>query len=68
MADNVADMDAKNRRCVGERHPKAKLSNAQVAEILALSWQISSNVLARRYGVSDVVIQSIWHRRHRKKG
>ncbi|HIB1507743.1 TPA: NUMOD4 domain-containing protein [Salmonella enterica subsp. enterica serovar Muenchen] len=45
----------------GERHPNAKLNNGQVDEILS-STSISHRELAKRYGVSQVLISRIIRR------
>jgi hypothetical protein len=58
QADNVADMVTKGRhghgRVVGEEHPRAKLSAAQVAEIrVRHAAGETGRILAREFGVGD---------------
>jgi hypothetical protein len=58
--DNMRDMVAKRRQAHGERHGRAKLSAASVAEIrLALQAGASCAALGARYGVSDTVVGRI---------
>ena len=67
QVENVADMDAKERRGtikgqrVGERHPLAKLTDAQVREIREryLAGGVMQKDLAREYGVVDSAISHI---------
>ena len=65
QADNVADMDEKGRRGTwdhaGEKHPLAKLTDAQVQEIREryLSGGVMQKDLAREYGVVDSAISHI---------
>lgn len=59
-ADNAADKVRKGRQTKGSRNPSAKLTEAQVAEIKAMDWGITSQAaVARRYGVSHVAIWKI---------
>lgn len=64
FADNMADKIAKGRQnpCVGERSGKAKLSNADVAEIrrrLVGCARGTQSALAREYGVNKTTINVI---------
>jgi len=57
-ADNMADMAAKGRNRIGERHPMARLTERQVAEIRARYSHPSSRasnkrLLAAEYGVTE---------------
>lgn len=63
IADNNADMRAKGRdnrtaRVRGEQHGRAKLTDAQVAEVRQLyaAGGVSQRELARRFGVSQAGI------------
>ena len=63
MADNSADMVAKDRHPRGERQPHSKLTEAAVREIRASTETLEA--LAARYGVSfqlisDVRLRKIW--------
>lgn len=59
-AENMADMVRKGRQIAfrGERHPNAKLTEADVRAILAAS-DVSTAVLARHYGVNDGTVGAI---------
>lgn len=59
--DNMADMDAKGRRVstAGESNAKAKLTEADVAEIRRLKGTVSQRLLAQRFGVSKTAIRYI---------
>lgn len=67
QVDNIADMDAKGRRGTikgqraGERHPFAKLTDAQVVEIRQryLVGHVMQKDLAAEYGVVDSAISHI---------
>lgn len=59
---NMDDRNAKRRQAVGSRAGRAKLTEAQVAEIRRLRGVFLNRELAARYGVSDVVISAV-HRR-----
>ena len=54
--DNMADCLSKGRRRIAERHPKARLSPADVLEIRALYHSVGCAELARRFGVSEGAI------------
>lgn len=56
-ADNMADKVKKRRHCFGERAHFAKLTEAQVREIIASDESIPA--LARRYGVTYCPIWAI---------
>jgi hypothetical protein len=55
---NMADAAAKGRR-KGERNARAKLTDAQVAEIYALRGQARQVDIARTYGVSQATVSHI---------
>jgi hypothetical protein len=57
LADNVADMDARGRRSVGEGMPHAKLVQADIIRIRADSRP--HRAIAKDYGVSHCVIGRI---------
>ncbi len=63
--DNVADMDAKGRRgevnMRGERHPQARLTEADVR--LIRSSLEHRSVLARRFGVTGQAITDVRRRK-----
>ncbi len=77
QADNVADMWAKGRGAKGdrsgprrhperlprgERHPSAKLTAAQVAEIRATPMRRGmQRAFARRFGVSEATVSMVVH-------
>lgn len=66
-ADNVADMHAKWRHAHGVRHWKAKLTEADVIQIRALHADgVSQTEIAKQYGVSQVNIGRIVHRKNWK--
>ncbi len=58
-ADNMADREAKGRSPVGEDHPKAKLTNAQVLQIRLIGRAISQVEIGRRFGVSVSLVGHI---------
>jgi hypothetical protein len=71
QADNLADMTTKGRRArvgvVGEAHPKAKLTNADVVTIRErhAAGGISYSALGREYAVThtcirDICLHEIW--------
>lgn len=70
-ADNVADMHQKKRgrmpeRQVGDRHPKTKLSDADVTRVRALRAQGESYaVLSKAFGVSISALSQIVNGRAR---
>jgi predicted transcriptional regulator len=45
---------------VGERHPNAKLTNADALEIKLKKGKIKGKVLAEQFGISQSVISNIW--------
>ena len=63
-AENLADMRAKGRAAVGERHPSAKLSARAVAEIraeLLSGGRGTQRAVARRLGLSEQQVSKIAH-------
>lgn len=60
-ADNAADMVERGRSTFGERSASAKLSEAEVREILAIE-DLSQSAIARRYGVSRELVGQIRRR------
>ena len=56
-AENVRDMDERNRRSVGVQRPGSKLREDEVAEIRASS--LTHRDLGRQFGVSHCVIGRI---------
>lgn len=63
IAANNADAAAKGRSVSGDRHPKAKLTDAQVVEIR--ESDLSGRALAKKYGVSESTISGVRCYRHR---
>lgn len=79
-AENSADMVAKGRQATGEhsgsrlhlekrprgeRHHKAKLTEAQVREMRTLAESgVSSPKLAKQFGITKAAVLDIIHRRH----
>ena len=71
--DNESDKDAKDRRPVGERHPKAKLTDADVLEIQraydnAVGWHGHRGLaaqLAARFSVTASHVSMVGCRRLR---
>lgn len=60
--DNNKDCLAKGRICRGDRHPNAKLTDAQADEIRTVGSQYHRGVyseLARRFGVSERMVRYI---------
>jgi hypothetical protein len=59
-ADNMADMASKGRNTFGERHPAARLTDTQVAEIRGL---VAGGVLqkhaARQFGVGSAYVSEL---------
>lgn len=63
-ADNHADMTAKGRRAIGERHPYAKLTPERVGHIRRLSLKgISGIALSNIYQVSRSQISNVINHR-----
>lgn len=60
--DNINDMVARGRSCVGERHGMVKLTEAQVRDILAAD--LPHTALGLKYGVSRAAIELIRTRRN----
>jgi hypothetical protein len=56
---NMQDCKESLRHQYGERHKKAKLTEAKVLEIRALKGTASHKEIAARYGVSQPTVQSI---------
>jgi hypothetical protein len=64
QAENMKDMAAKRRSCIGEKHRAAKLTAVQVGVIRFLANRGSSfSDLARAYGVNPQSISNIVNRR-----
>jgi len=60
QADNMADMTKKGRQASGERHPKAKLSLADVRNIRERNATgESTTALAREFGISNIGVSSV---------
>lgn len=57
--DNSLDMVSKGRHSHGERHPTAKLTEAQAAEIRAACASVTHAALASKYGVGVNAIYAI---------
>jgi len=70
--DNMDDCTRKGRKVgpplhIGERHPMARLSNAQVTEIRSLRASgVPRREIARRFGVRADTVSAIVHYRTRK--
>jgi hypothetical protein len=64
--ENIQDMIGKRRHAFGEKHPQARLSAAQVAEIKKRMHSTSRTVLAKEFGVSNSAIDLIKMGRHWK--
>jgi hypothetical protein len=66
-ADNSKDMTDRGRSLSKEKHPRAKLTNAQVEEIriryVRYSKDSGSVALANEYGVSSKQVRDIVHKR-----
>lgn len=60
QADNVRDMFARGRACVGEQRPEAKLTEKDVLEIRASNEP--NNFLAKKFNTST---QNIWQIKRR---
>lgn len=58
-AENVADNQTNPRMPRGERHPRAKLSEADVLVIRALRGLSSQSQIARAFGVTQALISHI---------
>jgi hypothetical protein len=67
QADNMADMAERSRSTLGERHPQAKISEADVREIrrLAATREHTMAEIGRRFGIagttaSRIVTGELW--------
>lgn len=58
-AENMADMIAHRTQRRGERHPCAKITEAQAREIIALRGKEMSPVIASRYSISTTTVSAI---------
>jgi hypothetical protein len=56
-AGNAADRNAKNRQAIGDKHGRAKLTDAQVAAIMRDPRR--RHVIAREYGISEVYVYGL---------
>lgn len=68
-ADNARDRDAKNRVQSGERHYAAKLTAADVADIIRASSGTTQDALASKFGITQSAVSHIvsgrrWKRVH----
>ena len=68
--DNHDDMVQKSRQLIGEKHPQAKFSSEQVAEIRRryAAGGILQRELATEYGTTEKYVHSLVTYRKRKKG
>jgi hypothetical protein len=57
--DNLADMAAKKRSCLGEKNGQAKLTEKQACAIRSLAGARTTSELAETYGVSRHLIRKI---------
>jgi len=57
-AQNSADMAKKKRSTIGEKHPNAKLTSAQVMEIYAYTGK-SHRLIAMEYGITRKQVNHI---------
>ena len=67
-ADNMADMAAKGRWKLSEKHPhrgsrhsQAKLTEQQATEIKSLRWRSVAVEVARRYGINVSTVYRLWN-------
>jgi len=65
--ENAGDRDIHGRTYRGERNGFAKLTDAQVAEILSLKNKLSQGQIAKRFGVSQVHVGRIHNGKVRTK-
>lgn len=63
-AENMADTVLHGTSRAGERNPLAKLTSAQVAEILELNGTVTQRALARQFAVSQATISRVVLRRN----
>ena len=66
IQDNTADRTAKNRMPSGDRHPKTRITDAQVAAIRADSRP--NKVVAKVYGIFYKYVQKIRSGERRRQG
>jgi hypothetical protein len=59
-ADNVHDCDERGRRPRGEQHYRARLTNEEAREILALRGKETAANIAFRYGVSRRCVEGVF--------
>jgi hypothetical protein len=60
--ENMADMQARRRQRLGERHPCAKLTDAQMADLIcAIEAGEQTGIIADRFGVSRAHVSCIRH-------
>jgi hypothetical protein len=62
---NAVDAFLRGQNGSGEKHPNAKLTEAQVKEIL--QSRLSQKELSRIYSVSEQTINNVVHRKHYKE-
>lgn len=67
-ADNSADRVARNPKAAGEKHPRAKITDAQVEELRAAyaAGGISQRALGHRFGISGAHVNDLIHRNYRR--
>jgi hypothetical protein len=58
-ARNMADMASRGRSTVGERHPAARLTAANVRAIRRAAGRVTQDELAARYGVAQPTISAV---------
>lgn len=58
--ENIADKRTHGTMAVGDRHGKTKLSESQLADLLALKGHVTQKVAADRYGVSRGYVGQLW--------
>lgn len=63
QSDNVEDAVSRGRIRIGQKHGRAKLTEADVLEIRAKAGAVLQRDLAERFGVSGGVISSIVNRK-----
>jgi len=64
-AENAADREMHGTLLTGERSPKAKLTDAQVAEIRSLRGKLFQYEVADRFNVNVTTVNAIMNGRHR---
>lgn len=60
--ENIRHSVAMGTHASGERHPNAKLRDAQANEILTLQHKEASTAIAARYGISPSTVCRIWNK------